>query len=188
MSVKSERRAWYAANVEPRPELRADSPEYLAWVQRANAYMVARCVPGTAILQDPAAVAAPSRVAAKSLRASGTDDADRAAYRSLIEAMQYRIADHMGWPGTLWDDFWRQQAFGADARRRPSLEFCKGSLHIAWPHLTEEMQRAHDAGVWRWVTFAEFKAEQVAERAAMAEAYAAEATEVAAEDVWSEIF
>lgn len=185
MSIKSERRAWFAANVEPRPELRADAPEYLAWVQRANAYMVARCVPGTAILRDPAEVAAPARVAAKSARASMTDSADREAYRAMVEAMQYRIADHMGWVGEMWTDFWRPQTFGADARRRPDLEFCKGSLHIAWPHLTEEMQRAHDAGVWRWVTFAEFKAEQVAERAAMAEAYAAE---VASEDVWSQTF
>ncbi|MEJ6490672.1 hypothetical protein PQI23_13180 [Leucobacter sp. USCH14] len=103
----------------------------------------------------------------------------------MVEAMQYRIADHMGWVGEMWTDFWRPQTFGAGARRRPELEFCKGSLHIAWPHLTEEMQRAHDAGVWRWVTFAEFKAEQVAERAAMAEAYAAE---VASEDVWSQTF
>lgn len=145
MSVKSERRAWFAANVEPRPELRADSPEYLAWVQRANAYMVARCVPGTAILRDPVEVAAPARVAAKSARASVTDSADREAYRAMVEAMQYRIADHMGWVGEMWTDFWRPQTFGAGARRRPELEFCKGSLHIAWPHLTEEMQRAHDS-------------------------------------------
>lgn len=173
MSVKSERRAWYAANVEPRPSGRAHDPDYLAWVQRANAYMVARCVPGTAILKDagdvPAIAPKPVKVARK---VSATDAGDRAEYDSMVDAMRARIADAMGWPGMLWDDFWRPQRYGVDARRRPRLEFCKGSFRVAWPHLTEEMQRLHDEGVWRWVTFADFKAEKVAERAAMREAYA----------------
>lgn len=50
MSVKSERRAWFAANVEPRPALKADAPEYLAWVARANAHMRKVCKPMTAEL------------------------------------------------------------------------------------------------------------------------------------------
>jgi len=169
MSVKSERRAWYAANVEPKPAGEpVGSPAYMEWVHRANAYMVARCVPGTAILKDAGDVpaVAPKPVIA-SRKASATDQADRAEYADLVDSMRARIADAMGWPGMLWDDFWKPSA-----ARRP--EFCKGPLHQAWPHLTEEMQRLHDEGVWKWTTFADFKAMKVAERAEMREAYAAE--------------
>lgn len=175
MSVKSERRAWFAANVEPRPNLAANHPDYLAWVQRANAYMVARCVPGTAILKDAADVPAVAPVKVARVRtASATDAADRAEFAAHLDSMRARIADAMGWPGMLWDDFWRPQTFGMDARRRPSLEFCKGSLKVAWPHLTEEMQRLHDDGVWQWTTFADYKGMKVAERAEMKDTYAAE--------------
>lgn len=175
MSVKSERRAWYAANVKPKPVADARSDEYMAWVHEANAYMVSRCVPGTSILKDPADVATvqPKRVVA-SRKASATDAADRAEFAAHLDSMRARIADAMGWPGMLWDDFWKPQTFGMDARRRPSLEFCKGSLKVAWPHLTEEMQRLHDEGVWAWTTFADYKAAKVAERAEMKDTYAAE--------------
>ena len=173
MSVKSERRTWYAANVEPKPagEI-AGSELYQAWVARANAHMVSRCVPGTAILKDAADVATVTPIARKARTASATELADRETYNSYVDSQRAKIADHMGWTGEYWDDFFKPQTHGADARRRPDLEFCKGSLKVDWPHLSEEMQRAHAEGVFRWVTFAEFKSEQVAERAAMAEAYA----------------
>lgn len=176
MSVKSERRAWYAANVEPKPAGEpVGSEAYMAWVARGNAYMVARCIPGTAILRDPADVqqGAPKRVVA-SRRASATDAADRAEFAAHVDSMRAAIADAMGWPGMLWDDFWRPQRHGVNARRRPNLEFCKGSLKVAWPHLTEEMQRLHDEGVWTWTTFADYKAAKVAER-------------VEARDAWEEL-
>ncbi len=173
MSVKSERRAWFAANVEPRPALAADHPEYLAWVHRANAYMVARCVPGTAILKDAADVPAVAPVkVARARNASPTDAADREEFAAHLDHMRARIADAMGWPGMQWDDFWKPQRHGADARRRPRLEFCKGSLRVAWPHLTEEMQRLHDEGVWQWTTFADFKAAKVAARVEQRDAWA----------------
>ncbi|MGK0740422.1 hypothetical protein ACSHWG_00835 [Leucobacter sp. Z1108] len=175
MSVKSDRRVWFAANVEPRPMVKAHEAEYLAWVARANAYMVSRCVPGTAILKDPADVpaVAPKSVARASKR-SATDIADREQFQSHLEHMQAEIADAMGWPGMFWDDFWKPQRHGMGARRRPRLEFCKGSLHVAWPHLTEEMQRLHESGVWAWTTFADFKAAKVAERVEMRDAYMTE--------------
>ena len=172
MSVKSERRAWFAANVEPRPTVKAHEAEYLAWVARANAYMVARCVPGTAILKDPADVPAVApKPVARAAKASPTDAADRAEFEGHLQHMQARIADAMGWEGMLWDDFWKPQRHGANARRRPRLEFCKGSIIAAWPHLTSEMQRLHDEGVWAWTTFAEFKKAKVAERVEMKDAY-----------------
>ena len=186
MSVKSERRAWYAANVEPMPSLDRASGAFIEWRDRANAYMVARCVPGTAILKDAGDVSqvAPKRVVA-SRKASATDAADRAEFAAHLDSMRARIADAMGWPGMLWDDFWKPQTFGMDARRRPSLEFCKGSLKVAWPHLTEEMQRLHDEGVWQWTTFADYKGMKVAERAEMKDAYAAE---LSAEAAWGVAF
>lgn len=167
MSVKSERRKVYAATVEARPACSAHEPEYLAWVARANAWCAGKFVPGTAILKDPADVAtvAPKRVT-RERKASATDAADRAEYADLIDSMRARIADHMGWPGMLWDDFWR------DSARGRGLEFCKGSFKVAQRHLTEDMLRALDEGVWRWVTFSDFKAMKVAERAEMRELYA----------------
>lgn len=64
MSVKSVRREWYAANVEPRPALKASDPAYLAWVKRANAHMRGICVPGTATLKAAGEVAPGYTIAA----------------------------------------------------------------------------------------------------------------------------
>ena len=60
MSVKSERRKWYAANVEAAPAGEAvGSPAYMAWVKRANAHMARICKFGTAeLLEAPAPVEA----------------------------------------------------------------------------------------------------------------------------------
>lgn len=176
MSVKSERRAWYAANVEAKPAGEVvGSPAYMEWVARANAHMRKHCEVGTATIKESSEIATVTPIAPKRRKASATELQDRATYDALVDAQRYAIADHMGWTGDYWDDFFKPQKFGADAKRRPDLEFCKGSLKVAWPHLTEEMQRAYEAGVFRWVTYSDFKTEQIAERAAMAEAYEAEA-------------
>ena len=60
MSVKSERRAWFAVNVEPKPNAAIGSPEYMAWVKRANAEMSKRCVFGSAELRAESGAEVPA--------------------------------------------------------------------------------------------------------------------------------
>lgn len=181
MSVKSERRAWYAANVEAKPAGEvAGSPAYMDWVRRANEHMKARCAPGSAeLLAEVATVAASVVPVADSgrsgRRASATAPSsdDRAAYLAFTDAQLRAFGEYTGAPGGWSDDIWNA---GAIARYRGTREFAafRGSLRAARPYLNGDAIDALERGVIRWLTFAEFKLERAEIRAAEAEAEAAE--------------
>lgn len=171
MSVKSERRAWYAANVEPMASADRHSDEFAAWRDRANVYMRAACKPGSVELRAdvaPAPIAsgepaAPVRVASAAAPSSG----DRAEYDSFIHGQLLAFGEYTGAGGGYSDDVWERGVTGR--------EFGKGPILHAWKHLNADAREAIDAGVMRWVTFAEFKLERAALRAA-------ESAEIAAHD------
>lgn len=168
MSVKSERRAWYAANVEPMASTDRHSDEFIAWRDRANEYMRKVCKPGSVELRDdvaPVQVAAPEpeRVRVAPVRVASVaapSSMDRAEYDAFIHGQMLAFGEHTGASGGYSDDVWRRGVTGR--------EFGKGPLAHAWKLLNADAQEAIEAGVIRWVTFADFKAERAALRAAEA--------------------
>lgn len=170
MSVKSERRAWYAANVEAMPGIDRHDPKWIEWRDRANAHMRKVCKPGSVELLEPAGIAPVAVEVARFARvASAVAPAasDRAEYDSFIAAQGIAFGESTDAPGGVSDDYWQRGVVGR--------EFGKGQLRHALKHLNGDAVDALERGVIRWVTFAEFKAERAALRAA-------ELDEIAAHD------
>ncbi|UOR02076.1 hypothetical protein MUN77_01710 [Leucobacter allii] len=175
MSVKSERRAWYAANVEAKPAGEvAGSPAYQEWVARANAHMVRICKAGSAELLEPVEVApvvesAPVASFGRRASAAAPSADDRAAYDAFVDGQLRAFGEFTDSPGGWSDDIWDQHAI-ARHRGGRTFEPFKGALKFARPYLNGDAIDALERGIIRWVTFAEFRLERAQIRAAEADA------------------
>lgn len=171
MSVKGDRRAWYAANVEDKPAGEpVGSDAYMAWVARANEHMRRICVPGSAELLDNVASIAPVAPVASVLRrasiAAPAKD-DRAAFREFCDQQFRAFGEYTDAPGGWSDDLFDS---GKIARSGRPVEAFKGSLKSVRPYLNGDAKLALDNGIIRWVTFTEFRAERAELRATEAQA------------------
>lgn len=188
MSVKSERRAWYAANVKPMPNDDRSSVEWIAWRDEANEHMRKVCKPLTAELLEPAEAPAIAELRA-ALTGAGSpvkrwasavapSSEDRMAFESFVESQLIAFGDHIGAGGPS-DDLWNRAKVARSGR---SFEPFKGSLRSVRPYLNGDALDALERGVIRWVTFSEFRLERAELRAAEVDAAEDEAESFDAED------